>query len=194
MRLVNLIIRDLATKDWKIWVENFVTLKDMENPEKEFRAAIQDFLDSGTEEAQQAIFYANGYFNWGDAVSSIPQEYFYRRGFYYIGGSGVVDINVEHDEILYDNENDIDDLYDKSRQECSEVKEEGYCPECGSEALEYGESGLKDGGYRYKWTCSNCGASGTEWYNLEFSEHTVEKHGKKYEDSDSQRFRKDRAD
>lgn len=182
MKLVNLIIRDLGTRDWKIWVENFVALKDMENPEAEFRAAIQDFLNSGTKEAKQAISYSGGYFNWGDAVSSVPQEYFYRRGFYYIGGREVVDINVEHDEILCDDETPVS-VSDDGEQENFEVQKEGHCPECGSEALEYGDGSLEDGGYRYQWTCSNCGASGTEWYNLEFSEHRVEEHGKECDGS-----------
>ena len=64
MKLVNLIIRDLGHERdvGKVWVENFVALKDMENPEAEFRAAIQDFLNSGTKEAKQAISYSGGYF------------------------------------------------------------------------------------------------------------------------------------
>lgn len=106
MKLINLIIRDLSTKDWRIWVEHFVTLRDMDDPEKELRAAVQDFLNSKTEEAQKAIEYSSGCFNWGDVIGSVSDEYFYRHGLYYLGNPESIDINVEHDEILYSKEND----------------------------------------------------------------------------------------
>lgn len=171
MKLVNLIIRDMSTKEWKVWVEHFVTLKEIEDPEKEIRAAVQDFLNSGTEEAKQAISFACGYFNWGDAISSVPNEFFFNRGLYYSGIPESVDINVEHDEILCD-ETSGNDLEEKAKRH-----EEGVCPECGSTNLEYGESGIKDTSYGYQWACDDCGAEGTEWYALSFSEHSVRKHG-----------------
>ncbi len=51
--------------------------------------------------------------------------------------------------------------------------EAGVCPLCGKAALEYGNPGIQDESYFYSWSCANCGASGKEWYNLVFSEHTV---------------------
>jgi hypothetical protein len=58
--------------------------------------------------------------------------------------------------------------------------ESGTCPKCGAEGnLEYGDSELEDELVGYEWDCPDCGASGTEWYHLEFSSHAVEVKDKK---------------
>lgn len=59
----------------------------------------------------------------------------------------------------------------------SPAHQEGKCPCCGKSNLSYGDSGLQDGGYYYKWTCDDCDATGTEWYNLVFSEHHIQSTG-----------------
>lgn len=99
-RIMNLIIRDMASRDWKIWIENFWLEEGVENPEKALREAIQDFLKSGTEASEAALSYACDCFNWGDAMSFVPDEVFARHGLRKISDYGAVDINVEHDEIL----------------------------------------------------------------------------------------------
>lgn len=103
-RIMNLIIRDMDTKDWKIGVENFWVDEDVEDPERALREAVQNFLKSGTEAAREAISYSCGYFNWGDVMSSVPDELFARHGLRKMSGCEAVDVNVEHDEILFDEE------------------------------------------------------------------------------------------
>ena len=61
---------------------------------------------------------------------------------------------------------------DYSKIKPIEKHQQGVCPFCGSEELEYGDSGLQDISYYYKWECKHCGHRGTEWYDLEFAEHT----------------------
>lgn len=55
--------------------------------------------------------------------------------------------------------------------------EPGICPLCGSGALVYGSSGINGDSYFYSWECKDCGACGKEWYDLVFSEHTIESKG-----------------
>ena len=52
--------------------------------------------------------------------------------------------------------------------------EAGKCPYCGSEDLDYEGMEPEDDMVYYPWTCSYCGASGEEWYNLAFIGHSVE--------------------
>lgn len=103
-RIMNLIVRDMASKDWKIWVENFCLEDSVEDPERALREAIKDFLKSGTEAAKEAISYASGCFNWGDVMSTVPNEFFARHGLRKMSACEAVDVNVEHDEILCNEE------------------------------------------------------------------------------------------
>lgn len=50
--------------------------------------------------------------------------------------------------------------------------EEGKCPICGSENLDYDSIDLMDGfgSCYYPWTCNKCGAIGKEFYDIDFSE------------------------
>jgi len=50
----------------------------------------------------------------------------------------------------------------------------GTCPICGNEELEYGDSGIEDTGYYYRWDCPGCDSSGREWHNLVFDEHIID--------------------
>ncbi len=56
--------------------------------------------------------------------------------------------------------------------------EEGHCPKCGSQDLEYGDSNLeygdsepKDQSIHYPYTCCNCDFDGEEVYSMEFAKH-----------------------
>lgn len=52
--------------------------------------------------------------------------------------------------------------------------EEGKCPKCGNYNLYYEEMEIEGNSVYYPWTCEDCGVSGKEWYNLEFSEQELE--------------------
>lgn len=47
--------------------------------------------------------------------------------------------------------------------------EEGKCPKCGCNNLDYGVLEIGDNSVYYPWNCPDCGASGKEWYDLVFS-------------------------
>lgn len=51
--------------------------------------------------------------------------------------------------------------------------EQGVCPVCNSENLEYGSSDFEGDAVGYDWTCEDCGSYGMEWYELTFSNHNV---------------------
>jgi len=51
---------------------------------------------------------------------------------------------------------------------------QGQCPNCGSDGIEYGETELEGEDICYRFSCPVCGATGGEWYFLEFSEITVD--------------------
>ena len=51
--------------------------------------------------------------------------------------------------------------------------EAGTCPVCGAEDLDYGVLEIQDESVGYPWECNGCGATGTEWYALEFDGHIV---------------------
>ena len=46
----------------------------------------------------------------------------------------------------------------------------GKCPEC-NENLEYAGGEIIENSYSYNVMCFECNWQGTEWYELEFSEH-----------------------
>lgn len=51
--------------------------------------------------------------------------------------------------------------------------EQGACPICGKENLEYGSIEPDDTGIYYPWECKNkkCKATGKEYYSIEFDSH-----------------------
>jgi hypothetical protein len=53
-------------------------------------------------------------------------------------------------------------------------QEEGLCPKCGKEELEYGNSEPEDNSLFYEFTCLNCGCVGREYYTLEYSETIID--------------------
>ena len=48
----------------------------------------------------------------------------------------------------------------------------GVCPNCDSEALDYGDSHIEDGQMYYEVSCDDCGWEGMEWFTLHFTEYT----------------------
>ena len=51
--------------------------------------------------------------------------------------------------------------------------EERKCPRCGKYNLNYKALEMGDNAVYYPWTCTNCGASGKEWYELPFCEQKI---------------------
>lgn len=49
----------------------------------------------------------------------------------------------------------------------------GRCPKCGSDELTYGNTELIGECMGYEFTCESCGAEGTEWYNLTYTESII---------------------
>jgi len=64
--------------------------------------------------------------------------------------------------------------------------EQGKCPLCGDEELNYDVSDFVENDVVYPWDCPNCGAEGKEFYTLEFSSHgqVRTKDGTEIENSD----------
>lgn len=78
-------------------VEMFRVIDDIENPEKAFKEAIDEFCQS--DDGYAMISYACGSPNWGDVFSHIPTDYLISRGFSPLDSS--IDMAVNHDEIVY---------------------------------------------------------------------------------------------
>lgn len=64
-----------------------------------------------------------------------------------------------------------------AKEEEKEPQQAETCPCCAESNLTYGDSGLADAQYFYHWTCGECGATGTEWFDLVFSEHIIKTPG-----------------
>lgn len=47
--------------------------------------------------------------------------------------------------------------------------EQGVCPVCNGENLEYGSSDIEGDVMGYEWTCEDCGSEGMEWYDITFN-------------------------
>lgn len=68
---------------------------------------------------------------------------------------------------------DKDNRYDKN-PDYNLVNENGICPVCGKEELNYGVFELEgDGGY-YPCSCPICYWGGREWYDMQFANYTDE--------------------
>ena len=100
---------NLALQDHNEPAASFVVtfyIKDgLYEPEKALRDAVNEFLSSGTEEALKALKEANCYYNWGDALGSVPDEIWEKHGLTRrtsISMSSFVDYN----ESLFDSSSD----------------------------------------------------------------------------------------
>lgn len=100
IRVLNLVIEDRNQIPSKVWVENFYIRPEVEDAEKMLREAVKEFLASNDETARKAKEYACGSFNWGDAISSIPESLFEKHGLVRMSGQDIVEVNVDHDEVL----------------------------------------------------------------------------------------------
>ncbi len=97
-KIFNLIIRDGSYTPARIWLMPFLyDNSKIKDPEKAVREAVQDFLK--TEEGKEAVEHACGYFNWGDVMASVPDEYFESHGMIPFGDTSI-SVEVEHDEVL----------------------------------------------------------------------------------------------
>lgn len=99
MKFVNLVIEDNSNLfNRKFWVFNFILLKgSVEQAEKVVRKAVQEYLK--TPEGKRDMEYACGYYNWGDAIRTIPDDFWEEHGLKPINHTAT-DIWVDHDEIL----------------------------------------------------------------------------------------------
>lgn len=87
------------------FVVTFYIKDGLYEPEKALRDAVNEFLSSGTEEALKALKEANCYYNWGDALGSVPDEIWEKHGLTRrtsISMSSFVDYN----ESLFDSSSD----------------------------------------------------------------------------------------
>ena len=105
-KILNLIIQERSdSNDPRTFVESYEIRDDVQNPEKAFRDAIQAFVNSDTDESKSALSYACGCFNWGDALSSVPDSAFTKHGLTPLK-QNTIDVFVDHDEILVNNSSD----------------------------------------------------------------------------------------
>lgn len=51
--------------------------------------------------------------------------------------------------------------------------EQGECPVCGEEDLDYDAAQFEGVMMYLPWKCNKCKAQGEEWYHLQFSGHSV---------------------
>ena len=101
-KILNLVIVDRADlRSTKIIVESFAIRDDVTDPEWALRKSVRDFVYSGAENAKQALDYANGSYNWGDVITTVPDEVFAKNGLTRLK-QNAVDVHVDHDEILCD--------------------------------------------------------------------------------------------
>ena len=100
MQILNLVIEiNRGAFERKISVVSYSISNDVKCPKSASRCVISDFLKSGTKEANEAINYACNDFNWGDAMSSVPDGFFIKRGLTPLNISAI-DMFVNHDEVL----------------------------------------------------------------------------------------------
>lgn len=51
--------------------------------------------------------------------------------------------------------------------------EQGVCPVCGYDNLDWGSMELEGNYLYYEWVCTRCQTEGKEWYKLVFDGHDV---------------------
>lgn len=99
-RIFNLVIEDNSSFKPRVWVMSFELSDEVTDPEQAARKAVRAFVLSNCEEAKSALEYADGSFNWGDVMASVPDSYFKRFGLTPLSRQETVAVSVEHDEIL----------------------------------------------------------------------------------------------
>jgi hypothetical protein len=68
----------------------------------------------------------------------------------------------------------MEKILNKGEEYNGKKVEVGTCPCCGSNDLSYGSMDIHEGSISYPWDCLDCDATGSEWYNLEFTGHNIE--------------------
>jgi len=78
-------------------------------------------------------------------------------------------------EQLSDNEYilDVGEKFTNKQTGKTHIVEQGVCPNCGNNDLEYGGSDFEGDGVCYYWSCEECESTGREWYSLEFTGHNI---------------------
>lgn len=99
-RVFNLIIKENTPFTPRVWVMSFRMERLVSDPEAAARAAVKEFISSGTVDAKEALDYAAGDFNWGDVMARMPDGYFVKYGLTPISRKETVDVCVDHDEVL----------------------------------------------------------------------------------------------
>ena len=110
MRVFNLIVnldRD-GRSEIVSFVETFMIRDSVKNPEGALRAAVNEFLTSGTEESEKTISYACSHPNWGDVLGIIHNHLLERHGLTLLSVSSK-DVFLDHDEILIIRKTDEDE-------------------------------------------------------------------------------------
>ena len=111
MNLFNLVIQDRNSDildESKVWVMSFQYSDEIKSPEDAIRAAVQDYINSNTDESKSMLDYAAGCFNWGDVMSSVPDKYYIDKGLTPLNTKASIEVIVDHDEVLdYRNKNNL---------------------------------------------------------------------------------------
>ena len=101
-KILNLAVRDESEPyDSTEFIVSFEIREDIQQPEQALRNAVQEFINSGTDEAKQALSNARGLFNWGDAMTAVPDNLFIKHGLTKLNTENV-DVFVNLNEILSD--------------------------------------------------------------------------------------------
>lgn len=53
------------------------------------------------------------------------------------------------------------------------TNEQGYCPRCQGNNLDYQAVDFVELMAYFRWTCEDCGLEGEEWYSMNFQGHNV---------------------
>jgi len=106
-KILNLIVQDHSNPSEKVeFVASFRIREGTLQPEQALRDAVSEFVRSDTDEARNALDYANGYFNWGDAIVRVPDSLFIKHGLTPLR-QNAIDVFVDHNEVLnFDNPDD----------------------------------------------------------------------------------------
>lgn len=99
-RIFNLVIEDNSSLKPRVWVMSFQMERLVSDPEAAARAAVKEFITSGTVDAKEALDYAAGSLNWGDVMARMPENYFVKYGLTPISRKETVAVCVDHDEVL----------------------------------------------------------------------------------------------
>lgn len=96
-----MIINLIRQRNWpgeKLTIIDTFEFSGTGEPEQALRSAVKEFLAS--EAGQKAIDYACGDYNWGDAVTTVPDEIWAKHDLKMLTNNKAMDIVVEQDEVL----------------------------------------------------------------------------------------------